>query len=213
MQIQTTGNGVLALNKAGSSGPVYNPSGYFSEVLVSELMPQYYGLVKAGLVWSLSTPAAGATTLTSYSGASAGTPLWGIYNGSASKDIVILQHKLTIRSPLTVATISSNYWSVNYGVTAPTGTATVPKNVYTSANSGSIATSWINTAITGPTATMLGAGPSIANTTVSFGGPELVDDIKGSLIIAPGGFLAFGVNGTATGLVVDANVLWTEVPF
>ena len=213
MQIQSSGNALAGLVKAANTGLVNLPSGQLSELMISELMPQYYSLVKAGVVFSLN---ATAITPAAYTGGAAGQPVFGIYNPITSgKDIVLLQARLAIRTTGTAAVATDfNMWSVAQGGVLPTGTQTQPKNVYTQNLSGSVSYSMVNVANTNILATTLIAPSFSLGLTPATAIPNVgafVDDVKGLVIISPGSYLAFGQSVATTSGLFDAGLVWAEI--
>ena len=190
------------------------PSGSFGEILVSELNPVYYSLLKNNKVFSLSAAAANPTAFT---GGAAGTPLLGLFNPVQSGvDLVILQARVGIRTTGTVAgTIDLNFWAANQGGVAVTGTQTQARNAYSQANTGSAAYGMVNTVNTAAvTATLI--APSVSLGAVAAGAALnvgiFVDDVKGLIVVPPGGYLAYGSAGALTGGSIDAALLWAELP-
>jgi hypothetical protein len=189
------------------------PGGTFAEVLVSELNPVYYQLLKAGKVFAL---AQAAVNPTAFSGGAAGTPLIGLYNPpSSGVDLVMLQARVGLRATGTAAASSAlNFYAVQQGATAPTGTQTAPRNMYSQALTGSQAYAMANTANTGALASNLIA-PSIslqALATAAQNVSLLVDDIKGAIIVPPGGYLAYGLVAALTAGSIDSSLIWAEIP-
>jgi hypothetical protein len=214
MQNQNTNNGILNVAKAAQTGLIAPPSGYFSEGLVSEFMPQYYGLVKAGLVYSL---AVAGITPAAFVGGAAGTPIFGIYNPlNSGKDFVLLQSRLAVRTTGTAAVATDfNLWAANQGGTSPSGSQTQPRNVYNQNLSGSASYSMVNTVNTGAVASALlqpsfsvGLTAATAVTDVTL----LTDDLKGLVVLSPGSYLAFGQSVATTAGSFDAALTWAELP-
>ena len=137
------------------------PGGTFGELLVSELNPVYYSLLKAGKVFTV-----GGTGLnpTAFTGAAAGTPLVGLYNPSNSGvDLVLLQSRTSIRytGSAAAAGFGLNFFAVNQGGVAVTGTQTLCRQMYSQATTGSAAYAMVNTANTAALASSLIA-PSVS---------------------------------------------------
>lgn len=211
MLIQTAA-GAVARQASGSSPTA--PGGVFGELLDTKLMPDYYALTKLGFTFSGGTTAANATGFT---GGAAGTPLIGIYNPQTSgKDLVLLEAVVGIRTTGTAAvTVDFNHWGVAQGTTAVTGTSSAPRNLYTLQAAGSAAILMLNTANTASLASNLlrpsvsvGLTAATAVTNVQL----LRDEIKGEIIIPPGGYYAFGASTTTTAASIDVAVIWAEMP-
>lgn len=191
----------------------FAPGGIFGEGVFSEAGPQYHALVKSGMVFSVS---ALAFNPTAYSGAAAGTPIFGLYNPAGSGvDLVVMQARAAIRNFGTaVANASLAFYSGSQGSTAPTGASTAPKNMYSQATTGSAALAMVNTVNTGAVAAGLVA-PSVGIQAVATAAEvtaQLLDELKGVLIVPPGGYLAYGLSAALTGGSLDASLIWAEMP-
>ncbi|MGO9744442.1 MAG: hypothetical protein ACLPN5_23555 [Roseiarcus sp.] len=190
------------------------PAGILGELVVSEALPRYYSMVKSGIVFAV---AALAVNPTAFIGAAAGTPLIGIYNPAGSgKDIVLIGASLGIRTTGTAAaTLDFNWFGVNQGGVAVTGTQTQASNLYSQAATGSVAYAMVNTANTAALASTLRRSSfSVGNVgaTAGLNAAEFYDDIGGLLVISPGCYLALGASATLTAASIDAVVKWAEVP-
>lgn len=196
------------------SGTPNVPSGSFGELLESRLLPDHYTLLKAGLLFTAATLAANPTAFT---GGAAGTPLIGIYNPSNSGvDLVLIEAVLGIRTTGTAAvTLDFNHFGAAQGSTAPTGTATSARNLYSLAATGSSALAMLNTLNTGALASSL-LRPSISvgltATTAITNVNLLRDELKGAIVIAPGSYYALGASATPTSASIDAALIWAEIP-
>lgn len=190
------------------------PGGTYGEQLVSKMFPDFYTLAKSG---SLYTASATGINPSAFTGGAAGTPIFGIYNPVTSgRDLVILQARLALRTGGTAAVSSSfNFWAASQGGTAPTGTQTQARNLYTHASSGSLAYVMNNTANTGAVASSL-VLPSFGLTAVATTPTQQItratDDVNGAVIVPPGGYLAYGISVALTSGSVDAALIWAEVP-
>lgn len=213
MLIQSAANSLPSVRQAG--GTPNNPGGTFGEALFSELNPTYYSLLKAGKVFSLAL--ANIATLTAFTGGAAGTPVFGVYNPSSSGvDLVLLQSRLCVRSTGTTAgTQGFNFFLAAQGSTAPTGTQTVARQMYSAAQSGSASYCMANVANTGALASSLVAPSfSLGNVTVTAGvnATVLVEDHHGAIVVAPGNYLAFGSYVAGAVAAMDAGLIWAEIP-
>jgi hypothetical protein len=198
-----------------SAGTPSVPGGTFGELLVSELSPQYYTLLKAGKVFAL--PVLGANP-TAFTGGAAGTPLLGLYNPAGSGfDLVILQVRTTVRTTGTVAAagFGFNFYAVNQGGVAVTGAQTQARNMYSQAASGAVGYGMANVANTAALASTLIA-PSLSIGNVAAGAAlnvgVFVDDIKGAIVVSPGIYLAYGATLGLTAGLIDASLIWAEIP-
>jgi len=204
---------VQAISRQAGGTPV-NPGGTFGEALFTELSPQYYTLIKQGKVFTVTAAAANPTAFT---GGAAGTPLLGIYNPTTSGvDIVLLQARVGIRTTGTAAvSYDFAFWGAQQGTTSPSGTQSLATNMYSLKTGGSVSYCMANVANTGAAATSLiapsfsgGLTAATAITNVA----NLVDDIKGAIVIAPGGYLAYGATGSLTAASLDVGLIWAELP-
>lgn len=197
-----------------TAGTPNAPGGTFNEILVSELNPVYYSLLKNNKVFSLSALGVNPTAFT---GGAAGTPLIGIYNpANSGVDLVLLQARYGVRTTGTAAaTLDFDFYEVNQGGVAVTGTQTQARNMYSQANTGSQAYGMVNTANTAALASTLVA-PSLsigaAAAAAALNAGVYVDDLKGALIVAPGCYLALGASATLTAASIDASLIWAELP-
>ena len=212
---------MIIQNQAGSlpaarqsAGTPNNPGGTYGEALVSELAPNYYTLAKSGRVYSVSFA---AITPAAFIGAAAGTPAIGIYNPATSGvDLVILFAKLGIRTTGTAAvTTDWNFWQVNQGGVAVTGTQTQARNMYSQASTGSSAYCMVNTANTAALASTLVA-PSVSigltAATAVTNVQALAEELKGVIIVSPGTYLAWGNSVATTAGSFDGSLIWAEIP-
>lgn len=211
MQIQTS----IGLPSQRASGNPNVPGGTFGELLKSTLSPDYYTLAKNNRVF---VSAGAGLNPTAFVGGAAGTPLIGLYNPAGSGfDLVLIRLRLNVRTTGTVAATAQafSFWGVNQGGVAVTGTATAPRNVYSMAQTGSVATAMVNTANTAALASNLIA-PSISlgnvGATAAVNAVSFVDEIKGEIVVSPGCYLAFGAAQTLTGGSLDVGLIWAEVP-
>ncbi len=190
------------------------PGGIFGEALETKLFPDLYTLAKGGFLYTIS--AAGITP-TAFTGGAAGTPIFGLYNPLTSgKDLVLIQARAAIRGAGTsAASTSLNFWGVSQGGTAPTGTQSQARNLYTLAASGSQAYVMNNTANTGSLQSALIApskGITAVVTTQTQQVSDATDNINGMITVPPGGYLAYGLSVLPTGLSGDFAMIWAEVP-
>lgn len=212
MLIQTQ-VGLPVAKQSGGTTPTA-PGGTYGELLKSTLTPEYYSLVKAGLVWGVS---AAAINPTAFVGGAAGTPIFGIYNPINSvQDVVLIDLTVSIRTTGSAAVATDfNHWMVSQGSVAVTGTQTAAMNMYSLSATGSSVRAMVNTANTASLAsTLVRAGPSVgltaatAVTNVQF----LRDEIKGGIVVPPGGYYAFGLAVALTAGVINSAIAWAEIP-
>jgi len=213
MLIQSSAGNIPSTRQTG--GTPNNPGGTYGEALMSELAPQYYTLLKAGKVFSLS---ASGVNPAAFTGGAAGTPLLGLYNPANSHvDLVILRVVTSPRNTGTAAAagLGFNFYAANQGGVAVTGTQTQARNMYTQSNTGSAAYGMVNTANTAALASSL-IMPStcvgVTTTTPGVLANVFADDLRGSIIVAPGCYLAYGATLALTAGVVDATLIWAEIP-
>lgn len=212
MLIQAQAGGLPSTRQTSGNPTV--PAGSMGELLGSRMLPEYYTLLKAGMVFNLATLAANAT---GFVGAAAGTPLLALFNPlNSGKDLVLLEAVVGLRTTGTGAAANSfNHFAAAQGSTAITGTVTGPRNQLTQALGGSVASGLVNTANTGAiAASLIRPSISIGNATAT-GGVNvglLRDEIRGEILIPPGGYYAFGLAATLTAGSIDAAIMWAEVP-
>jgi hypothetical protein len=197
-----------------TAGAPNNPGGTFGESFVSELTPVYYSLLKSGRVYSSSFA---AITPSAFVGAAAGTPAIGIYNPATSGvDLVLLMAKLAIRTTGTAAVATDwNFWQVNQGGVAVTGTQTQARNMYSQASTGSSAYAMVNTSNTAAlasTLTMPSVSIGLTAATAITNVQVLSDDIRGAIVVAPGCYLAWGNSVATTSGSFDGAIIWAEIP-
>jgi hypothetical protein len=197
-----------------SAGTPNNPAGGFGEALMSELAPQYYTLLKAGRVFTVSSLAVNPAA---FVGAAAGTPLIGLYNPVASGvDLVMLQARIVVRTTGTAAASTGlSFFACNQGGVAVTGTQTQCRNMYSQANTGSVIYAMVNTANTAALAsTLVAPSLSIGTVTTTPGviAGNLVDEIRGVIVLSPGCYLAYGLAAALTAGSLDASLMWAEIP-
>ena len=197
-----------------TAGAPNNPGGTFGESFVSELTPVYYSLLKSGRVYSSSFA---AITPSAFVGAAAGTPAIGIYNPATSGvDLVLLMAKLAIRTTGTAAVATDwNFWQVNQGGVAVTGTQTQARNMYSQASTGSAAYAMVNTSNTAAlasTLTMPSVSIGLTAATAITNVQVLSDDIRGAIVVAPGCYLAWGNSVATTSGSFDGAIIWAEIP-
>ena len=206
----------VAGNLPGAKQDSGNPNvaqGFLTELLVSQLTPSYYTLLKNNLVHFVSLSGGNPTAFT---GGAGGTPLIGLYNASNSgEDIVILQVRIGVRTTGTAAGTLDFNWYMGPS-TLPTGTVTAPRNNYSGAPSGSIAIAFVNTAMTassainpiGPIAS-IGANPVTTPIAAVLNANE---NTAGAIVCAPGNLIAVGASSTLTAASIDCTLLWAALP-
>jgi hypothetical protein len=212
MQLNNNPSALPSLAKPSGSAGVF-PNGQLGEMLVSELNPVYYGLLKAGKVFSIS---AAAINPTAFTGGAAGTPIFGIYNPpNSGVDVVLLSLTAGYRNTGTAAANASLVtYLVNQGAAAVTGTQTASRNMYSGSTTGSVAYCMVNTANTAALASNLvrvNAGVQAVATAAQLV-QQINDDIKGAIIVAPGSYCAIGQTVALTAGSVDAALLYAEIP-
>ena len=187
------------------------PTDTMGALLVSEYSPKYYNLAKQNRLFSLS---ALGINPSAFAGAAAGTPIFGLYN-PGSVDLIMIRLGVAIRTLGTAAASASvNVYGAVQGATAPTGTQTAPRNMFSLVQSGSAAIGMVNTANTGAVASsLLRASVSLSTvaTAVEFA-VQLEDLIDGQVIVPPQGYVAFGLSAALTGGSIDFDLLWAELP-
>lgn len=202
--------------------------GEYSDVLVTELQPRYYEQTYRGLKFSNSTAGGGvqlaATHLFSAAIASF-TPILAVYNPIVSgKNLVIDQAWVGLAAaPLATATQTGAFlFVVGAGQTITNAQTATPVNNATLKASGSVAIGVTNAALAGGVGnpTLLrpisGDFELVTATANAAGitGSINVEDIAGSIIVPPGGYLAIanGISNAVAGHLVVAGLTWDEIP-
>lgn len=173
---------------------------------------RYMDAVLSGRVFQLSVAGGAATA---YTGGAAGTPLIAIHNpANSAKNIIVLGIGIASRVAASAAgTVGFNLWG---GPSAlPTGTQTVPTNLYSLTTGGASARGFANTALTGSTA--LGLLLPLASYYWATAAAAVIApsyfDIGGLLIATPGNQIALGGTAALTSATYDVSLIWEEVPF
>jgi len=203
--------GALPTAKQTSGNP-NAAQGLLAELLFSELTPQYYTLLKNGLLYFANLSGGVAAAFT---GGAAGQPLIGIYNpANSGKDIIVVQTRIGVRTTGGTGGSVDFNWYMGQSV-LPTAAATAPRNAYSGAQSGSVALTYINTAMTASTAinpigpvASLGVSTGTAAQTVF---PAL-DNTQGIVVAAPGNLIAIGAAAALATSSIDCGVIWAELP-
>ena len=204
--------GPIARQVAGQP-PMYG--GALGETMISHLAPDNYMLVKQGKMFVSSLLAANPAA---FSGGAAGTPLIGLYNPFGSGvDLVLIEVLLGIRTTGTAAAaVAFAHWLVNQGPTGPTAATVAPRQLYSLSATGSAAAVFQNTVNTAAITSFL-ARPSISLGNVGITAGVNVgmfrDEVKGEIIVPPGGYYAFGSTTALTAASLDVSVMWAELPY
>lgn len=190
------------------------PAGVLGELLESRLLPDYHTLVKNGLVFTSSLQAANPT---GFVGAAAGTPLIGLYNPLTSgKDLVLLEAVVGIRTTGTGAVAQDfGHFGVNQGGVAVTGVGVNPRNMYSLGATGSATLAMQNVINTAALASFLLRPSFSVGLTTATPGVNITllrDEIKGEIIVPPGGYYAFGAAASFTAASLDVALMWAEIP-
>lgn len=214
MALQVTGQAQGVLSQSQKSGiPGSVNTGWHNELLKSDLLPRYAYLVLNGLAFSVVANAVAAPA-GAYPLGAAGVPLVAIYNPPGSgKNLIILQGSVSVRSG---GTAGAGTFGWSGGPTAAiTAAASAYLNLLSLAGTGSVAKPYSNTALTGSSALtairpMLAAG---ANTAATQGTANIcTEDVAGLIVVTPGNVVALSGAVTNTAGVVDAGLLWAELP-
>lgn len=201
--------------------------GEFSEALVTELMARYYQQTYRGNKYTCSAAGGGvqlaATHLFSTAIASF-TPILAVYNPLTSKVNLAIDHLWVGLSsaPLATATQTGSFLLVvGSGQSITNAQSATPVNNFTLKAAGSSAIGITNAAMAGAVgnATLLrpvsGDAELVTTTANATGllGSINVEDIAGSIIVPPGGYLAIanGVSNAVAGHLVVAGITWDEI--
>lgn len=194
-QFQSGVSATLSLGKQG-------------EVLVSEFQGRYYSLCYAGKVFNSCTQA--VVTLSSLSGTYTGlciTNPWG-----SSVNLAVLQCCVALASaPAGISTVHHEAAFPPLSKTAVTqGTANTVYNALI--GYGAVGAGLAATAATLPLAPVairaVGVGVNATGSATTI--PFALDDIAGSLILAPGTYMGLGYVTTACSVI--ASYHWAELP-
>lgn len=201
--------------------------GEYSEVLVTELQPRYYENTYRGQKYTATTALGGVATAATqlFSTAIATfTPILAIYNPLTSAVNLVVDHVWCGLSaaPLATATQTGAYVLVcGAGQTITNAQSATPVNNKTLKASGSQAIGVTNVALAGavgnatplrPLGGVLNLVTATANASAAVGAIN-VEDVGGSIIIPPGGYLgiAMGISNAVAGHSTTAGITWDEV--
>lgn len=179
---------------------------------VSDAHARYLDSVLAGRMFFMAV-AAGAPT--AYVGASGGTPLLAIHNPTGSNKLfAVTLVGYAARGQVTAAgTTALALWTGPSVL--PSGTVSQPKSAL-SIGTGSAATGFSNTALTGSTALTLALPLNgfhlIGATPVSESNTSALYDVGGIVVAMPGNEIAIGMTTVPTGLTCDLAMYWEEIP-
>lgn len=202
--------------------------GEFSDPLVTELMPRYYENTFRGIKYSNSTAGGGVQLAATHLFSTAigtFTPILAIYNPLTSKvNLTVLQTWIGLASaPLATVTQTGAFLFVVGSGQSITNTQTAtPVSNSTLKASGSQAIGVSNAVLAGgsgnPTLLRPISGDfEIVTATANVSGMTgsiNVEDVAGSIIVPPGGYLAIanGVSNAVAGHLVVAGFTWDETP-
>lgn len=187
-----------------------------TEFGVSEIMPRYHAMNWSGQVFSASLFTAAA--ISAYIGAAGGTPVIGIYNpvNSGKNLIPLFSNYANVVAASAAGTVA---WGLYYGPTAAiTGTAstTYPVSQLSLVKGASVASSYINTALTSSTAATsfipLGSYYWATAAGATLVTPPVPFEFAGQLVIPPGSYMALGGSSALTSATWQAFLSWAELP-
>lgn len=197
-------------NNTGAT-PVDIRQGVTGEIIVGDGHGRYYETVSRRNAYVISGANQGVTA---YFGGAGGTPLLAVHNPTNSGvNLVLLGISIANRTAASAAGAVS--FAAYAGPSAkPTGTQTVPLNLYTMNQSGSAALGFVNTALTGSTALSYLFSPfhyywataAAAYATSGF------FDFGGLIQVVPGNQFGFGASAVLTSAAWDVSLIWEEVP-
>ena len=202
--------------------------GEYSEALVSELMGRFYEQTYRGLKFSAATAGGGVQLAATHLFSTAigtFTPILAIYNPLTSAVNLVLEQAWVglASAPLATVTQTGSFLLVvGSGQTITNAQSATPVNNKTLKAAGSNAIGISNAALAGgvgnptllrPISGAIELVTATANAT-AIAGSISVEDLAGSIIVPPGGYLALanGVSNAVSGHLVVAGFTWDEVP-
>jgi hypothetical protein len=199
-----------------SSGFPNIPGGTYGEALLTNALPLYYTLNKAGRLFSVS--ALGVNPVL-YNGTSGGTPILALFNPpQSSSDLVLLQSRIVVRTTGTAAnaSLAYGYYTAAQSNLAIQGVQSFSRSMYTQLPGNSVAVPISNTSFTnsvngsfvGP---FMGIGPVTATAGLNVG--VFIDSLAGRIVLPPNTWVSMGmVSGATTAASIDASFIWCEIP-
>ncbi len=215
MPMPISGQVQLVTNFRQSGSPTFMqlPLG---ELGVSEVLPRYGALNWSGQIFSASLATAAA--ITAYSGAAGGTPAIAVWNpaGSGKNLIPLFANYGSVVAASAAGTVA---WGLYYGTTAAitgTASATYPVSQLSLTKSGSIATAYVNAALTSSTALTnvvpLGSYYWATAAGAALVSPPVPAEFAGQIFIPPGSMMALGGSSALTSATWQAFLSWVETP-
>jgi hypothetical protein len=199
--------------------------GEFSELLISQLQGKYYEATYRALKFCASVGGAGqALAAVNLFSTAIGTfqPIFCLYNPLTSLVNLVLQHLWCgVTADPASAGVTGGFFLVgNSGQSISNAASVTPVNLKTLKASGSQAVAILNAVLAGAVGNPILLRP-IAASIVSQAQPAavtsttgllLTEEVAGSIIIPPGGYLgiANGISNTTATVVAGAD--WDEVP-
>jgi len=206
---------VGASSNSPGSAPIVRAL-YTGEMGVADVHARYQEAQCRQNVYTLFSTAQNPTGAFPF--AAAGTPLLGLYNPVGStKNLVLLGVGLGVQTTGTAAVATTFGLTLTTVLVQGSGTKTVPTNMYTCLAAGSVATGYLNTALTANTIqnaifTLPIVSIGLTTTTAVVNAMPAFYDVGGCVIVAPGNILTLGVSATLTAAKVDSTFIWEEIP-
>lgn len=212
-------NVVAAAGLPGAAplGPANQPGDQFGAALVSEFLPRYYALTRAGVVFNLSTLVAGVAIPIS----TATAQTFGLWNPAGSgKNIVPLLYLASYvsgtfvggdvgisqipnaGSAIGAAGAPISAWTDTAPVNQLLGAGAVPGGIRGTLAATTIAATWLQT---------LGISEGAALATTAFQQTAVVYDFQGTLIVSPNNAI-FTTASAASGALVAQTLLFAVLP-
>ncbi len=193
----------------GSEGPVTGDQ--TGATRTADAHGRYMDAVLHKNVYFLAVSGAAATA---YSGGAAGTPLLAIHNPANSNKRLVLIGAL-IGSRVAASAAGTVAFELYGGPSViPTGTATVPTNMLSLTQGGSVAKGFANAALTGSTAlSFIAALASYywATAASAFLTPAAWVDLGGMPVVEPGNQVALGGSAALTSATWNVTLVWEEI--
>jgi hypothetical protein len=213
---QTLQDGTYPNLRAGKAG----------DAIISELNGRYYENTYRGNKYAASVGGAGQTLVAANLFSTAiGTfqPIMALYNPlTNNKNFVIAQAwcGITQSTLLTPTQAGGFFWVGNAAQAISNAASVTPINCLTLKQTGSTAIPVLNAVLTGAVGTQILIRPisssiQLVTATANATGQAVdfvMEEVAGSLVVPPGGYVGFANGISSTTGVVNAGMVWDELP-